>query len=93
MSNSGEELKKLRDEIDSLDWEFIEVIAKRFQVVKEVGKLKQRHSLEVFHADRWDTIKERNKAMASENHISEALIADLFEVIHKHSMALQEDIT
>lgn len=93
MSESNNELKKLRDEIDTLDWEFIEVVAKRFQVVQKVGELKQRHSLEVFHADRWDTMKERNKAMAEENHISEALINDLFEVIHKHSMALQEDIT
>lgn len=87
------ELTKLRNEIDTLDWELIEVISKRFQVVKKVGELKQRHSLDVFHADRWDTIKERNKAMAEENHISEALIAEIFDVIHKHSMALQEEIT
>ncbi|AHN72214.1 chorismate mutase, putative [Aggregatibacter actinomycetemcomitans HK1651] len=44
-----ERLAELREQIDSLDHELLQLLAKRQQVVHKVGEVKQQHGLPIMH--------------------------------------------
>ena len=47
-----EKLKKLRDEIDDIDKQIVELIEKRMKVSVKVGELKKENNIPVFDAER-----------------------------------------
>lgn len=84
-----EELIKLREQIDALDDELLEVLSKRFRVTAEVGMLKANHGLESV-----DETRETNKLRHLQNealskNLNPEFVHELFqrifaEVVNNH---------
>lgn len=55
-----EELKKIRDEIDTIDYQMAKLYEKRMQAVQKVVQYKKEHHLPVFDANREQEILQRN---------------------------------
>lgn len=49
-------LDDLRKEIDTIDRAIIELLAKRFSVVKKIGEYKKIHKLSPLDASRWNAL-------------------------------------
>jgi chorismate mutase/prephenate dehydrogenase len=45
-------LRELRDEIDEIDREIVELLAKRLRLVMKVGEFKRAHDLAIYDPDR-----------------------------------------
>ena len=82
-------LAVLRQEIDLLDEELLKIIAKRMDIVREIGNLKKEKNLETLDIDRWQSVLEKIKEAAKNNNLSEEFVEKLYHEIHQASLKLQ----
>jgi chorismate mutase len=83
------ELQQLRQMIDNLDAEVVDIIAKRMNIVEQIALIKQEINMSVYQPDRWrDIVASRSKQGIPIN-LDENFILKLFEVIHDKSIATQ----
>jgi chorismate mutase len=71
-----------RTRVDELDNQLIETLAKRFQIVSEMGSYKSQHKMPLFEAGRWQEILKSRKEIAQTKNVDEELIGKIFEAIH-----------
>tara|TARA_R110002124_G_scaffold64985_2_gene177903 strand:- start:724891 stop:725217 length:327 start_codon:yes stop_codon:yes gene_type:complete len=84
-------LKPYRARIDALDKDLIDLFAKRFAIIEEVGHLKARKNIPAILQDRVDEVRDNAVAMA-EGKIDPEFIYKLWSDIIAHSCDLEEII-
>lgn len=76
-------LLELRKEIDQLDQQLVELLARRFQLTHEVGILKADNGLEAVDADRESQKLARIRELCQQNGVNPGLGDELFSRIMK----------
>ncbi len=89
---SHEELEKMRREVNLVDSQMLEDIAKRMLIVKEIAKFKKENSATVFQHARWKFVLEESKKKAKELGLNEEFVEDLMNIIHKESLNIHHTI-
>lgn len=74
-------IDQLRSEIDKIDDKILELVAKRYELVKKVGEIKQSENTGVFVAEREKVIIERLTKKASSILPKEAILAVFREIM------------
>ncbi|MCJ0762491.1 chorismate mutase [Variovorax terrae] len=74
-------LQSHREEIDALDEQIVTLLARRFAVTREVGRLKALHQLNAVDAERERQQALRYEALAGRHGLNPALVAQLFRRI------------
>lgn len=92
MAQSTENLADLRKQIDELDNQLLEVLAKRMRVSEEIGMYKKEHHLTVLQASRYDEILEKRIKLGENMGMSAAFMKVLLEAIHEESVRKQVEI-
>lgn len=87
-----DELKKLREQIDSIDDEIVHLLSRRMDLVKEVGKLKKEHNVEPLDVKRLEELMHAKKQRAKLLGISQTFVAKLYKIIHDHSVKTQKKV-
>jgi chorismate mutase len=83
-------LEQLREKIDAADEAIITALAKRMEIVDEIGRYKQSHNVSILQPERWNKImNSRVKAGVSRN-LSERFMLNLYRSIHEESILHQE---
>lgn len=85
-------LEELRKEIDAIDHELVELLAKRMHVVDEVGKVKKELQIEPLDTNRWQEVLESKLAMARELGLSEEFVKKIYDFIHEHALELEKKV-
>ena len=80
---------ELRQQIDDLDEEIIQLLKKRMGISKEVGKLKEKLDIPVEDKNREDEIIDRLTKQAGIN-LSEEQLIRIFTVVFKTSKQVQK---
>ncbi|MBL6753672.1 MAG: chorismate mutase [Proteobacteria bacterium] len=80
------ELLILRDAIDSIDAELLQVLARRFAKTKRVGELKASMDLEPFDGAREAEKLERLRALADDLGLNASLVDELFSRIMREAV-------
>jgi len=83
-------LEELRRQIDNADDEIIHALAKRFAVVKEVGKLKKEKNIPPLDEKRWSEILNTITTKAKKLNLPEKLVLKLYEEIHQEALTLEK---
>ncbi len=86
-------LKQLREQIDGIDAELLEVLSRRLKIVEEIGMFKREKNVTIFQLDRWFEILETRKDWGDEHALYREMVEELFKLIHKHSVRTQADMT
>ena len=89
---SNEGLMKYRNEIDELDDQLMEILAKRMEISRNIGEYKKLHNLTVRQADRYREIIEKRALQGSLNGMSDNFVRKIFENIHDESVRNQLDL-
>ena len=84
------ELQGYRKQIDKIDEEIIELLAKRFETVTKIGKFKKENNLSIIDNNRFQKVLDKVKNIASKHGISVSLIQDMYNLIHKYSCELEQ---
>jgi chorismate mutase len=83
-------LDTLRSSIDRLDAEFMELLAARMNIVREIGAYKKHNSMDAHQPARWDDVLQKRLAQGSKLALNETLVREVFEEIHRESLSLQQ---
>ncbi len=86
------DLANLRAEIDDIDAELLQLLARRMEVSAQIGVYKKRHNVTVVQMDRWKQVLADLMVTGHELGLSEDLINKVFEAIHQASIRRQTDI-
>lgn len=89
---STEDLSQLRRQIDELDDQLLELIAKRMRVSKEIGTFKKEHDMTIVQTDRYDEILTKRITQATEMNMNPEFMRVILEAIHEESVRVQLDI-
>lgn len=84
------ELLILRTRIDSIDKRLITALRERMEVVRLIGKLKKGQSLPFQDDERWREVLQKRSSEAQALGLDPQFIRDLYEVIHKAALAVEE---
>tara|TARA_X000000950_G_scaffold46333_1_gene53048 strand:- start:37431 stop:38390 length:960 start_codon:yes stop_codon:yes gene_type:complete len=85
-------LDEIRDNIDDVDKEIIDIISKRIQLVEKIGEFKKEQDLTTFQVDRWNEIFKSRIDWAKEKGLDKDFIEDFYKVIHLGSINAQNKI-
>ena len=88
-SQSTENLSALRQQIDRIDNELIELLNKRMRVSREIGQFKKEHSMPVVQAGRYDDIMQTRRKLAEQMGMSGDFMAAVLTAIHEESVRQQ----
>lgn len=89
---STEDLSDLRRQIDELDNQLLELLAKRMRVSKEIATFKKEHSMTVVQTGRYDEIMNTRVAQAAEMGMDKDFMRVVLEAIHEESVRQQVEI-
>lgn len=82
----------LRKQIDELDNQLIELLAKRMRVCREIGQYKKEHNMTVLQTGRYNEILEKRGAQGALCGMDSKFIKDVFEAVHEESVRQQIEI-
>ncbi len=87
-----EDIRQLRHQIDELDNQLMDLLAKRMRVCREIGQYKKEHNMTVLQTNRYSEILEKRGAQGASCGLSAESVAKIFEEIHEESVRQQLDI-
>ncbi|MEM1321482.1 MAG: chorismate mutase [Bacteroidota bacterium] len=85
-------LEALRVDIDSLDQEVIQLLAKRMEVVQEIGKYKRQNGVTILQMNRWARLFDQRVKATMSAGLSGQFAQDLIQSIHNESIRQQEKV-
>lgn len=91
-TQSTENLALLRQQIDEIDNELIEVLSKRMRVSREIGQFKKEHRMPVLQAGRYDDIMQSRVKLAQEMGMNGDFMKTVLAAIHEESVRQQIEI-
>lgn len=86
---SERDLAGMRSEIDDIDKELLQLLARRMDLSTQIGQYKKSHNVTVVQMDRWKKILADHLAMAETLGLEKDMVQSLFEAIHKASVDRQ----
>jgi chorismate mutase len=84
-------LDEFRQEIDAVDEQLISLLAKRMEIVKKVGAYKAERNIPPLDQKRWREVLLSKMKQAKALNLSEALVKDIYERIHKEALKIEGD--
>lgn len=90
--SEGLGLEYLRQIMDGVDAEIIDLIARRMELSEKIGHLKKDCNMTAYQPERWNDIVETRGQRAEQAGLSKDFIIELYEKIHHHSIAKQLEI-
>ena len=88
----GDTLTSLRKDIDELDNELIDLLAKRMRISRKIGEYKKEHDMAIVQTRRYSEILDKRSAQGTLKGIESECIKSIFEHIHEESVRQQMDI-
>lgn len=85
-------LMGLREQIDSLDREILQLLAERMNVAENIGRIKRENDVRILQEARWEDITERALTLSSSLKLSENFLRTLLDAIHIESINRQNEV-
>jgi chorismate mutase len=88
---SGDDLLllELRKEIDQIDDQVIQLLAKRMETVKRIGRHKKESGMDALQLERWKQVVEDRLEKGSKIGLSRNFLLKLLQAIHEEALRLQ----
>lgn len=90
--SEGLGLEYLRQIMDGVDAEIIDLIARRMELSEKMGHLKKECDMTAFQPERWNDIITTRGDRAEQLGLSKEFIIELYEKIHNHSITKQIEV-
>lgn len=87
-----EGITTLRKQIDELDNQLIELLAKRMRVCREIGQYKKEHNMTVLQTTRYNEILDKRGAQGALCGMGTKFVKEIFESVHEESVRQQMEI-
>ena len=85
------DLNNLRSGIESVDEEILELLAKRFEIVKKIGVLKKIVGQEALNPSRWEEVLDKVQKKCLELELDYEQVKLIWENIHTYALKLEQN--
>lgn len=85
-------LEDLREQIDLIDKDLMELLSNRMKVSEKIGEYKRDNNLMVYQQDRWNSILDKYNDQAKSYQLSTEFTSKLLKLIHQESINRQEKV-
>lgn len=85
-------LELLREEIDDLDHQLINILGKRMKIADQIGQYKKENNITILQSSRWSEIIADRVGYAANQNISRDIITEILQMVHKESIRHQTRI-
>ncbi len=85
-------LSGLRNEIDELDRELVEIIYQREKKTREIAGLKWKENISIYQKERWLDILQKARKNAKSNQIEIKFIEQIYRILHQESLKIQHQV-
>lgn len=85
------DLIRLREKIDSIDIQLIELLSQRMEVVRQMAEYKKHHHIPILQLKRWKEIIDTRTKKAEELQLNEDFVKLLLEAIHLEAIRIQSE--
>lgn len=85
-------LESLRTEIDKLDGELLQILAKRLEIIDEIGDYKRDNNITILQMKRWAGIITDRLSIGTNLGLDETFLRKILNLIHKESIQRQTNI-
>lgn len=92
MSDASPSLADLRAQLDDIDSELLQLLARRFGVIRDVAELKKQNAIAVAQPERVSEIMTTRASQGESLGLPPALIKRLWQAIIRQSCAIERDI-
>lgn len=89
---STENLSLLRQQIDQIDNELLEVLGKRMRISREIGQYKKEHRMPVLQAERYNEVIRSRVRLGEEMSMSPEFLKTVLLAIHEESVRQQVEV-
>ncbi len=90
--NAQQSLEFMRQEINQLDDDLINLLGERMKVAREIGEYKKRNDMTILQPKRWEEILGKSFEKGDKNQLSRDFMTKLLRAIHDESIDQQEKI-
>jgi chorismate mutase len=91
-SVTTESLTELRAQIDKIDDELLELLARRMRVSRDIGQFKKEHNMPVLQAQRYEELLERRAGQAVRLGMEREFMRTVMQAIHEESVRQQMEV-
>ncbi|MDE6354955.1 MAG: bifunctional 3-deoxy-7-phosphoheptulonate synthase/chorismate mutase type II [Prevotella sp.] len=91
-SVTTEGIVQLRKQIDEIDNQVMDLLAKRMRVCREIGQYKKEHNMTVIQTNRYNEILDKRGAQGSLCGMDSMFVKRVYEEIHQESIRQQFEI-
>lgn len=85
-------LDKLRQQINHLDDELMQILGQRMKISEKIGQYKKDNNITILQTNRWNSILERAFAQGEKLGLSKEFITKYFDAVHMESINRQNKI-
>jgi len=85
-------LVKYREHLDIIDHELFQLLAKRFDIIKDIAIYKKEHNIPILQIDRWNEMCNKILQLSRELNINPSLAESFLNLLHETSIQYQEEI-
>jgi chorismate mutase len=85
-------LEKLRQQINHLDDELMQILSQRMSIAEKIGEYKKNNSITILQTNRWNEILERAFKKGEKLNLSKEFITKYFDAVHMESINHQNKI-
>jgi chorismate mutase len=85
-------LEGLRREIDKIDAELIDILARRMMIVEEIGRYKRDNNITILQLKRWSDIISDRLNIGTGMGLSREFLLKMLQLVHKESIQKQTEI-
>ena len=85
-------LEKLRQQINQLDDELLQVLSTRMKVAEKIGEYKKNNDITILQTNRWNEILERAVGKGNKIGLSEDFITKYMDAVHMESIQHQNKV-
>ena len=86
------QMEKLRQQINHLDDELMQVLSQRMKVSEKIGQYKKDNNITILQTNRWNSILERAYAQGEKLGLSKEFVTKYFDAVHMESISHQNKI-
>lgn len=85
-------LEKLRQQINHLDDELMQILGQRMKIAEKIGEYKKNNDITILQTNRWNEILERAYRQGEKIGLSQEFISRYFDAVHMESINHQNRI-
>jgi chorismate mutase len=85
-------LEKLREQINQIDDELIQLLGQRMKIADQIGEYKKANNITILQTNRWNSILEKAFAKGDKLSLSKEFITKYYDAVHMESINHQNKI-